>query len=249
MEKQCIGSSIITLDKINSTNTYATQLCTEGKLTSGTVILARNQTAGKGMQGNKWESQEGKNLTFSTILYHTDFPADQQFMLSKAISLGIMDYLLGRANDFSIKWPNDIYYQNRKIAGILIENSIQGSNLTESIVGIGLNLNQKYFSQEIRNPISLNTITGEEYNLTEELNSLLRFIDIRYTQLLDKSYDELNEIYLRNLYRYNEWHPFKKGEVVFTARIIGVSPMGHLRVELKNGQHESYAFKDVEYMV
>lgn len=221
----------------------------DGQLASGTVILARNQTCGKGMQGTKWESQEGKNLTFSILLLPEDFPAEQQFMLSKAISIGIVDSLNEHASGFSIKWPNDIYFKDLKIAGILIENSVQGSKLAESIVGIGLNINQQYFSPETQNPISLNAITGKEYDLADVLDKMLKYLDFRYHQLCEKNYSILDAEYLKLLYRIGKWCEFSTHKSNFTGKIIGVSKLGQLQIELKEGEVKTYGFKEVEFVV
>ncbi|MCF8374124.1 MAG: biotin--[acetyl-CoA-carboxylase] ligase [Bacteroidales bacterium] len=249
MKNKCIGSSIISLNKIDSTNSYANQMSLEGKLVSGTVILARNQTRGKGQQGTKWESQEGKNLTFSILLFHDELPADQQFMLSKAISLGIIDYLVEYADGFSIKWPNDIYFENHKIAGILIENSVLGTRLSESVVGIGININQKYFSKEARNPISLYTITGKEFIISNELDKVLACLDFRYQQLSEKNYKLLDSDYLRLLYRIGKWNEFSTSEENFTGKIIGVTGFGQLQIEFKDGTVQAFGFKEVEFVI
>ena len=249
MEKRNIGSAIISLDQISSTNVYANELIEEGKLGSGTVILARNQTAGKGQQGNKWESQAGKNLTFSTILQHEDFPANDQFMLSKAISLGLIDYLKQYANEFRIKWPNDIFFKNRKIAGILIENSVQGAFLSESVVGIGLNINQKFFSNETRNPISLSNIVERDFAISEELEKLLPFLDKRYQQLRNNSHEELDSDYLKVMYRIGEWKEYRIDDEVLIGKILGVTPFGLLLVEMKDGSQLSFAHKQIEYVI
>lgn len=249
MKNKCIGSSIISLNKIDSTNNYANQMSQDGKLVSGTVILARNQTQGKGMQDTKWESKGGKNLTFSILLFHDGLRADQQFLLSKAISLGIVDYLVGYADAFSIKWPNDIYFANQKIAGILIENSVQGTNLSESVVGIGLNINQKYFSKEASNPISLNTITGKDFIISDELDKVLACLDFRYQQLVEKNYKLLDTEYLKLLYRIGEWNEFSSPKGSFTGKIIGVTGFGQLQIELKDGTVKAFGFKEVEFVI
>ncbi len=249
MKSRLIGSSIITLDSINSTNTYANQLSIEKKLVSGTVIIAHNQTAGKGMHGNKWESQEGKNLTFSILLFPEDLRADHQFMLSKVISLGIIDYLKPYGSGFSIKWPNDIYFIDRKIAGILIENSVQGSYLSESIIGIGLNINQQYFSKETNNPVSLSTIAHKQFNIEDELEKLLESLNKTYENLNQKKYLEINDHYLNNLYRFNQVENFTSEGEIFKGKIAGVTAFGQLQVELSDGTIKAFGFKEIEYML
>jgi len=139
-----IGSDIIHYDSLSSTNSTAWLMVREKELPEGTVISANFQTAGKGQHGNRWESERGKNLLFSIILYPSSVSPDEQFLISMSISLGICDFLKHFLSDIKIKWPNDIYVNGGKIAGILIENSIIGQTIEYTVAGIGININRKY---------------------------------------------------------------------------------------------------------
>src|SRR5680860_150521 len=156
--------NIIVLKDVESTNNYANQLILSNA-EEGTVVLAQFQKKGRGQQGNQWESQSGKNLLASIILYPKFLKAGNQFLISKMVSLGLVEYLRHEVRDVSIKWPNDIYIGNKKIAGILIENAIKGRNLFSTVIGVGLNLNQKNFLSDAPNPVSLYQLTGKEYNI------------------------------------------------------------------------------------
>ena len=145
-------------------------------LADKTVYMTDFQTAGKGQRGNGWESAKAENLLFSILFKPSDILAENQFIISQAVTLGIVEYVRSKGITAKIKWPNDIYVNDRKICGILIENSVNGNNLVSSIVGIGFNLNQLTFSPDIPNPVSLSTLTDVRYDLKEELLSLLHFI-------------------------------------------------------------------------
>jgi len=248
MEELFIGNSIIELEKIDSTNNYANKLGLNSKTVSGTVVYALHQTKGRGQQGNVWKSEKHKNLTFSIILKPDKFLAENQFMLSKIISLGMLDYLESKSQNFSIKWPNDIYHDNKKIAGILIENSIQGSYLSQAIVGIGINLNQEKFNSKIQNPISLKNITGVDYTNNVELNELLNCLNNRYADLINNNSSDFDKIYLDKLFRFNEVHNFLSEGNKFRGKIIGVNTYGQLQIELSGKSVKTFGFKEVEYL-
>ena len=179
-----MGSKIIFLPTLTSTNAYASRLLKNGTLPEGTVIYTNYQSAGKGYFGNKWESEDGKNLLVSIILYPSFIKPEDQFCISMAISLAICDFLEGYINGCAIKWPNDIYVNNDKIAGILIDSALSGESIEYTVVGIGLNINQEKFSKSVPNPTSLNIISGKTYNITDCLNKLLTALDKRYKQLI-----------------------------------------------------------------
>jgi len=145
--------NIITVESVASTNSYLKELAHSRTLDEGTVIVTRNQTAGKGQQGNAWESEAGKNITCSILLYPSFLPVQHFFLLSEVISLGVKETLDAYTDGITIKWPNDIYYCERKIAGILIENEITGSNISMSVAGIGVNVNQEQFLSDAPNPV------------------------------------------------------------------------------------------------
>lgn len=259
---------------IDSTNTQAArELDTANE---GTVWIADFQTAGRGQRGNKWESKEAENLTFTILFRPVFLHPSQQFLISQICSLGVCRYLRSKGLPAQIKWPNDIYVGNKKICGMLIENSIMGDKLAVSIAGIGLNLNQKVFSSDAPNPTSLilefssrqllpnSQEEGHCFNRKEELNTLLEYIFTAYGQLEDGMAAELDKEYTGNLYRLNEFHKFieisndadvnmpvekiKDGKEI-TARIIGVDPYGCAILEHQDGTKKTYPFKGIRYVL
>ncbi len=214
----------------------------------GTVIITDNQTAGRGQRGNTWEANTGQNLTFSLILKPNFLKASDQFQLNVAISMGVFDFL----NDFidkdlSVKWSNDIYFEDKKMGGILIENTLQGYNIGYSIIGIGLNINQVEF-QNIR-ATSLRNITQnpQQYDLSEMLKKLLENIEKNYLRIKNNDYESLKIKYLTNLYRFQEWHYFRKNGQQFLGQIVGIDETGKLAIETE-GMVLYFDFKEVEFV-
>ena len=248
MSEQIIGNKIIDHDILPSTNTCATNLLKHKRPPEGTIISTKQQSAGRGHGANKWESKPGKNLTISIILYPVFLKADEQFLLSMAISLGIKDFLELFVENISIKWPNDIYVSDDKIAGILIENSISGNNFDYCIAGIGININQKKFNEDVSNPISLVQITGRKHSLDDSLNLLCRQLDFRYNQLKEaKNRQSIKANYLNNLYHYQEFVQFKQKNKKFTAKITGIDSSGRIIIRHKNGKTEKFGFHEVSF--
>ena len=244
---EMIGSAIERIHATDSTNNYAaTQLLTK-RPSEGTVFVASSQIDGRGQSSNKWESEPYKNLTFSILLYPRFLEIIKQFEISKAISLGVTDYLKELADQVSIKWPNDIYIGNRKIAGILIENSVSGNKISSCIVGIGLNINQLVFIGNAPNPVSLTQITGHVYDLDEALSNLCRKIDARYQQLLNGKFGQIDEDYIDVLFRRDIWSPYADETGDFEGRILGVDQIGQLRMETRSGKVRKYQFKEVTF--
>lgn len=244
-----IGSEIIFLENLPSTNTYASQILRSENVKEGTIIYTNYQSAGRGHASNKWESEDGKNLLFSILLFPTMINPANQFIISMAISLGICDFIQKHIPVCSVKWPNDIYVNNDKIAGILIENTIMGNMLENSIAGVGLNINQIKFHSSAPNPVSMKLITGTDYNMKESLTELASFLDKRYKQLISEKYQQLRDEYISNLFRLNEWASYRDGTGVFTGRIISVSENGRLQVATKSGSINEYSFKEIEFII
>jgi BirA family biotin operon repressor/biotin-[acetyl-CoA-carboxylase] ligase len=214
----------------------------------GYVVITDNQTQGKGLETNSWESEVGKNLTFSIILY-PDFAAEQQFTLNKAISLGIYDFLqnkIGKVN-VSVKWPNDIYIDDKKVCGILIQNSLIGNRFDYTIVGIGLNVNQSIFLSDAPNPVSMKMITGIDYNIEELLEKLLKAILLRYSQVktLPK---KIGQDYQNALYRFMEWHYFEVKKNRIFGRIRGTNEYGQLLIETENKPVLICDLKEIKFL-
>lgn len=243
-------NNIIELESVSSTNEYASDLLKKERPEEGTIIIAHNQLAGKGQGANTWESESGKNLTFSLILYPDFLEASQQFMISKVIALGIQKYLAFKSHHVTIKWPNDIYYTDKKIAGILIENSIIGSKINHCIVGIGININQTEFKGDAPNPISLKQISGGDFYLEDELVELKYHLAKYYNKLKNKHFKDLDREYLLNLYKYKVWHDYKVGDKLFRGKITGISEFGHLQLLTREENIvKEFDFKEVEFVL
>jgi BirA family biotin operon repressor/biotin-[acetyl-CoA-carboxylase] ligase len=244
-----IGSKLIFLNTIESTNTYASGLLKSERVPEGTIIYTNYQSAGRGQKDNKWESEYSKNLLFSIVLYpNIVMPADQ-FIISMFISLGIYDFLQMLIPECKIKWPNDIYAGDDKIAGILIENSITGNLIDNSVAGIGLNINQDYFPAYISNPVSLKMVTGKEYDTYLCLKQLAGFLDTRYKQLISGSWSEIRNDYISALYRFNKWHKFNSENREFKGRIISVDNSGLLVVEDIHKDLLKFSFKEIDFCI
>ena len=239
---------IIRVNQLNSTNSYALQLLKDTNPSGGTVVMALNQTEGRGQQANSWESKDGKNLTISLILRPDFILAQDQFQISMLISLGVCDYLKTYIKEVSIKWPNDIYVGSKKIAGILIEQSIMGDHVSHSVCGIGLNINQDKFVSNAPNPISLNNITNKIYDLEEELTKLLASIENRYLQVKNGKSQQIEKDYLKSLYWMNEEHTFQDEDDEFTGKIIGISEFGQLQIEDEDRDIRTFNFKEVSFI-
>ncbi len=244
-----IGSKRIFTENLTSTNTEAALLLKSGNPDEGTVIFTDFQSSGKGQPGRRWESERGKNLLLSIILYPKSVAPEEQFIISQAISLGIHDLMKSQSAESKIKWPNDIYVKDDKIAGILIESSIMGGRIESSVIGIGININQTIFPCTVPNPVSLKLLTGKDHNRDLLLDALLGLLDIRYKQLLYGSRDKLREEYAAHLYRLGEWNEFRSGNKAFRGMINGVTTMGKVRIKMRGGEIKEYAFKEVEYVL
>lgn len=242
-----IGHTIIHIECTASTNNYAISQVSGNETKDGAVFLTYRQTAGRGQRNNQWESEDGKNLTFSIFLRPSFLEVPRQFMLSKVICLGLLSFLGRFAGELKIKWPNDIYAGNRKICGILIENAVMGHVISQSVIGIGLNMNQTVFRSSAPNPVSLKMITGTDFDLETSLQDLLREIDLFYLKLRQGRYPELDEAFHKNLYRLNEWHRFRDETHEYTGMITGVNAIGQLCIREEDGARHEYHFKEVEY--
>ena len=239
---------IISLNETDSTNVFANKLRNQLPNTHGTVISTSNQTQGKGQRGNFWESEQDKNLTFSIILEDLEIKIEDQFKISQVVSLAILEYLNQHGDQFTIKWPNDIYHNKQKICGILIENSLSGNKLKSSIVGIGLNMNQTDFLSNAPNPISLKNITQKEYDLKAELKQLVQFVNTWMSKLKILNFDQINHAYIENMYIYKEWAEFIIADRKVTGRIMGINKVGQLLFQERNAtQMDTFNFKEIKY--
>ncbi len=240
--------NIVKLEAIGSTNTYIDQIDVADSLSEGYVIVAHSQTAGRGQRGNSWEAAPGKNLTFSYLLRPHDVVAHEQFILSQAVALAVVDVLSRYADGFSVKWPNDIYYCDKKIAGILIEHNLTGSHISRTIVGIGLNINQASFVSDAPNPVSLLQIMGREYDLDEVLSAILQATAMRYAMCNDDR-EGLRQAYANVLYRREGYYRYRDADGEFEAAIRDVRPDGYLLLVDRAGREREYAFKEVAFVI
>ena len=216
----------------------------------GDVILAQRQTAGRGQRGHTWESREGENLTFSLLLEPLFLSPSEQFLISECVALGVCDALLHYGIEAQIKWTNDIYIGDRKLAGILIEHKLQGSALARTVAGIGLNVNQREFSRDLPNPISMVQATGREFDREEVLQIVATSLMARYEQLREGGAKELQADYHQRLYRLGQEHCYALPDGSrFRGIIRGVEPTGALLIENERGELLSFLFKEVEFVI
>lgn len=244
-----IGSNLLFFENLPSTNTHIADLLKENNLPEGTIVYTNYQSEGRGYSGNKWESENGKNLLFSILLFPSFINTEDQFLISMTISLGICDFLLRFIPDCSIKWPNDIYVNNDKIAGILIESSVIGNKIESTIAGIGLNINQEKFISTAPNPVSLRMLTGMSYDLSACMNKLGTDLDKRYKQLIAGNSGLIKKEYVSKLYRLNKWCEFRDIKGICTGRILAVGDTGLIKIEKRNRKICEYAFKEIEFIL
>jgi BirA family biotin operon repressor/biotin-[acetyl-CoA-carboxylase] ligase len=246
-----VGKVLLAFEELPSTNAYAQELLATSKPIQGTVITAARQPAGKGQHGSSWESEADKNLTCSFILHPGFLPAAQHFALNKAVSLAVRDTVAHFCKDqvVKIKWPNDIYIGDAKTCGILIQNTLQGSTLSTSIVGIGLNINQISFPDWIPNPTSLLQASGLQNDPMVVLAHLCQNLEAHYLKLKAGKHTEINQDYLQQLYRFQETSIFQRpnGEIL-AGKIIGIDPIGKLLVKFDEWA-ESFDLKEIRLMV
>ena len=244
-----VGQNLLTLKEVDSTNNFLKNILSNSKpLPEGTVIMAEHQYAGRGQQDNKWLSEPGKNLTFSVLLKPSFINVVNQFDLTRAISVGVCDTLrtvLG--NGVKIKWPNDIYYNDRKLGGMLIENMVQGERINNSVVGIGLNVNQDSFSEGAGNATSVKQILHKDYDLRLLLSEICSQIEAYYLHLKAGRIYFVRNAYLQRLYWLNEPRRYRAHDAIFTGVIEGVADNGLLQVK-RDGTTTSYNLKEIEFL-
>ncbi|MBC9911253.1 biotin--[acetyl-CoA-carboxylase] ligase [Chitinophaga varians] len=244
-----VGHPFYILDEIDSTNNYAMEQVNSGQVTSGTAWFTSNQTAGKGTRGKQWIARPGDILALSIALQPAMLPLSRQFMLSMAVALGTHDFLSAYAGDETIiKWPNDIYWRDRKAVGILIENVLRGNMWHYAIIGVGINLNQGKFPEELPHAVSLKQITGKEWDAATMAQELCRCLDARIRTLQVSALDTLLAEYTSKLFRWQQPSLYRKDGVVFQGIIRDVLPDGHLCLEL-DGEIIQLGFGEVEFVL
>jgi len=237
----------IALDETISTNRYAKEL-PEGESREFTLVTAEFQTAGRGAGTNTWESERSQNLLFSLVVYPRQLQANQMFALSEVTALAIRDALSSYTSGFRIKWPNDVYYNDKKIVGMLIENDLRGKWVRRSVIGVGVDINQTRFLSDAPNPVSLAQILGKEVDRNQVLESILHQFNHYYGMMEREQFPELHNRYMQYLYRRNGLHTYADATGTFQARIIDVEPSGHLVLECENGEQRRYDFKEVRFL-
>ena len=248
-----IGLPFVELQSIDSTNKYAMTLIHEGMAQHGTAIFAYEQTAGKGQRGKIWKGEKGANIALSVIIKPYPLKVSDIFKLSVCASVSINEFLKKYiGGETKIKWPNDIYWRDRKAGGILIENNIKnlesGIPVWEwSVIGVGININQTLFSPDLPNPVSLKQITGKQFEPASLAKELCTFLDKKIRLLFSGKFDLLFEDYNLALYKKGETLKFKKGNRVFEATIKGVTQTGQLITQ--NSIEEKFDFGEIEFIL
>lgn len=240
---------LLKFETLASTNQYC-KLLDLTETEEFTIIVASEQTAGKGQQGNRWDSERGKNLTFSIVLKPTFMDPARQYELTKALALGVSDVVgrkIGKGKEVRIKWPNDIYVGMRKICGILVENHI-GRRFESAVCGIGINVNQQQFAEWVPNPTSLSLETGQPYDLEPLLEETVAAIADRYDALRRGKEQEIDEAYLKRLLCYGVAHRYQYHGEEVEATITGVGRWGHLELTSSNGEKMSCGMKEIVMM-
>jgi BirA family biotin operon repressor/biotin-[acetyl-CoA-carboxylase] ligase len=242
------GRRLVKLSETASTNRYLNELLQKESLPEGTVVTSDYQDNGQGLGGTTWFSEPGSNLLMSIVFRPEFLPVKKIYLISKAIALAIKDFLSEEGIPAKIKWPNDIYVDDKKICGVLIENSLRGNAVLQSVCGIGLNVNQQIFPKEIPNPVSMKMVTGETYSLEACRIKLCRHLEKRYLQMKSQNFNLINNDYLKSLHRFYEMESYESGSEKFNGQIIDVEDEGKLVVKKENGSIYRFAFKEIRFL-
>lgn len=246
---------IIDLPEVDSTNSFLALIAPDSP--SGIVVLGRAQTAGRGQRGNSWEAAPGENITMSMLLRPAHIAPAGQFVISQAVSVGIVNVLKRYLpnSTVSVKWPNDIYVDDRKICGILIENTLSGGSIDYSIVGMGINVNQREFLSDAPNPVSIYQLTDREHDIdvlvrevAEEILALFAEVDADHSNQTEGStHLSLQERYFGMLWRSDGYYPYHDNirDMNIMAAIESVAPSGHITLVTMDGERYVYAFKEI----
>ncbi len=239
----------IHLDTVDSTMQYLARPELSACEDSFIVVTADYQTAGRGQKGTSWESEKGENLLLGLLLRPTFLHPQEQFYLSEICALALVETLNTYSDGFTIKWPNDIYFADYKVSGMLLEHTVQGASLSQSIVGIGLNVNQQTFYSDSPNPVSLYQILGRETDREALLQDFLQRFQTYYQRLEQQDFSAIHSAYVQRLYRRNEWAKFRDEIGTFEGRIVDVEPTGRLVIEQSQGTLRKFAFKEIAYIL
>lgn len=239
---------VIGIESADSTNNWVAE--NEKNLPSPVLVYCKEQKAGRGQRGNSWESEPGKNITASLLCHPEEFPAICQFAISEAVALAVTDFLRGYGVETKVKWPNDIYHGDKKICGILVEHVVIGNQISRTIAGIGININQTKFISDAPNPVSLKIITGKQHDIEECVAQLATILENYMKTLRDK--ERLHREFLTSLWRndgnFYKFHDRQTGETIY-ACIKDVDSRGILSLLTTDGESRSYAFKEIEFIL
>ena len=241
------GQQLVWLPVCASTNTEAQALIVQNRASEGCTVITDFQSAGRGQRGNQWEAAPAENLMLSVVWQPTFLAAAQQFQLSQAVALGVHDWaaaLLGSDPKLKLKWPNDLYYGDQKLGGILIENTLTGTKIQYSIIGIGLNINQQQFAN--LTATSIGQLTGRAYEREVLAARLLECLERRYLQLRAGQVGALRRAYLQALYRYQETHIFVVDGQMVRGQIVGVEEDGRLAVAI-GGELRRFGLQEIRH--
>ena len=247
MDTLFVGKNCFKLDEISSTNDWLMTRISNQKFHEGTVAFASVQTNGKGQRGSQWFSQPYKSLTFSVLLKPSFLSPIHAFDLSICVALALSDSLNKLRSGFKIKWPNDIYFEDKKIAGVLIENQMNRSVYQNAVVGIGLNVNQLHFD-ELSNAISLKQIIGLEFPIEKVMEHICESLEARYLMLRSGHFKDLKKAYMSNLYGLNQLQSFMVDNKILNGKIIDVLRNGFLQIELMDGKIRDYDIKEIKFL-
>lgn len=244
-----IGKVFLTFPELPSTNTYALELLAREKPAEGTVIHAENQTEGRGQMGNRWEANAGENITLSIILYPGFVPVRAQFELNEAVAMALRDCVAKYVEKpVQVKWPNDVYVEERKIAGILIQNTLAGAQIQSSVIGIGINVNQSAFAAELPHATSFRLETNHSFDLKMIMQTLLQNLEARYLSLRQGQASILHEEYLSHLFRFRQPSRFWCADGrLLEGQIVGVDTHGRLLVE-HSRSIEAFDLKGIRFI-
>ena len=241
-------TKIVRLEEIDSTNIYLREWA-DYYLEDMVIATAEYQTRGKGQGRNSWESEKGKNLLFSILVRPQMIPVKHQFILSVAGALALKKVLDYYVTEISLKWPNDIYWKDRKLSGTLIETSIDRNSIKKCIFGVGLNVNQLQFLSDAPNPVSLAQILGHELDRNKLLDEVIEAFTDEYEMLCSEDHTAICANYFEALYRREGYFKYRDAAGLFEARIDYVNEDGHLILQHESGEYREYAFKEVEFII
>lgn len=242
-------SYYIHLQSVASTNNYLKDLLSAEDVEEYTVVYTDMQTCGRGQQNNNWESEDGKNILFSMVVFPQFVRAGKQFVISQIASLAVKDTLSEYVDNITIKWPNDIYWNEKKICGILIENSLIDDSILHSVIGIGVNINQEIFRSNAPNPVSLKQITNKTYDTKTILDAIAKRIRLYFNDLRSGNSTSIVSKYKQSLFRRDGYHLFNDGKQNFKAKIEDIEPSGILVLKTDSGKCHRFAFKEVKFVL